>query len=68
MMDDKTYTTLKWICLMFLPALATLYTGLAGIWPLPYSQEIPATITAVDAFLGVLLGVSTISYEKEKKH
>lgn len=65
MLNDKVYDVLKWVALVVLPAIATLYTALAGVWGLPYAQEIPATITAVDLFLGALLGVSTVQYNKE---
>lgn len=65
MLDNKVYDILKWAALVVLPAIATLYTALAGVWGLPYAQEIPATITAVDLFLGALLGVSTVQYNKE---
>ena len=33
--SDKTYDTLKWVALLLLPALGTLYFALAGIWGLP---------------------------------
>lgn len=49
-MSNKTYDVLKWIAQIFLPALGTLYFGLAKIWNLPYSEEIVGTITAVDLF------------------
>ena len=63
-MSDRTYNCLKWIALIFLPALGTLYFAIANIWGLPYAEEIVGTITAVDTFLGCLLGVSTSSYKK----
>ena len=66
-LNDKIYDILKWVALGVLPAIATLYTALAGVWGLPYAQEIPATITAVDLFIGALLGVSTAQYNKEDK-
>lgn len=66
-LNDKIYDVLKWVALIVLPAIATLYTALAGIWGLPYAQEIPATITAIDLFIGALLGVSTAQYNKEDK-
>lgn len=47
-----------------LPALGTLYFALAGIWGLPYGEQIVGTITAVDTFLGVVLGISTAQYKK----
>lgn len=64
-LSNTAYDILKWIALIVLPASATLYTALAGVWGLPFEQEIPVTITAVDAFLGALLGVSSVSYSKE---
>lgn len=66
-LNDKIYDVLKWVALIVLPAIATLYTALAGIWGLPFAEEIPATITAIDLFIGALLGVSTAQYNKEDK-
>lgn len=63
--SNKAYDVLKWIAQYVLPALGTLYFALASIWGLPYGEQVVGTITAVDAFLGVLLGVSTSSYERD---
>lgn len=63
-MSNKIYDTLKWIAMYLLPALGTLYFALSQIWGLPYGEEIVGTITAIDAFLGAILGISTISYKK----
>lgn len=65
MLTSKTYDILKWIALVVLPAAATFYTALAPIWGLPYESEIPMTITAVDALLGALLGVSSQKYKAQ---
>ena len=46
----------------FLPALGTLYFALAGIWGLPYGEQLVGTITAIDTFLGVILGISKSKY------
>ena len=64
MMNDKIYKVMKWIAMYFLPAIGTLYFALAGIWNLPYGEQIVGSITAVDTFLGVILGISTIQYNK----
>lgn len=64
-MSNRTYDILKWIALVVLPAVATLYGVLSKIWGLPYGSEIVATITAIDVFLGTLLGVSSIQYAKK---
>lgn len=64
MMTNKTYDIMKWVAQYALPAVGTLYFALAGIWGWPYGEEIVGTITALDAFLGVLLGISTAQYHK----
>lgn len=65
-MSDKVYDVLKWIALYLLPALGTLYFALAGIWNFPYGEQVVGTITAVDTFLGVILGISSAKYEQGK--
>lgn len=63
-LSDKTYSLLKWVALILLPALGTLYFALASIWGLPFGEQIVGTITAVDTFLGAILGISTNNYKK----
>lgn len=61
-MNNKTYDILKFIALVVMPALATLILTLTGIWHIPYGEAIAATITALDVFLGAILGVSSAKY------
>lgn len=63
-MSDRVYDILKFIALIGLPACGSLYFALAGIWGFPYGEEIVGTITAIDTFLGVILGISTANYNK----
>lgn len=63
-LPDKVYNVLKWICIILLPALATLWFALGKIWGFPYLAEIEATIVAIDTFLGAVLGISAINYKK----
>ena len=63
-MSNKVYNVLKWIAMIVLPALATLYLGLSQIWGLPYGEEVSATITLIDTFLGTVLMISTNQYNK----
>ena len=68
-LKNSTYDLLKYIAQIVLPAIATLYFALAQIWGLPYGEQIVGTITAIDAFLGALLGISTkFYYKEEEKH
>jgi TRAP-type uncharacterized transport system fused permease subunit len=64
-MSNKVYDILKWTAQILLPAMGTLYFALASIWGLPFAQEIVGTITAVDAFLGVILGISSMKYNEQ---
>ena len=65
-MSNKVYDVMKYIALILLPALGTLYFALAKIWGFPYAAEVVGTISAVDAFLGALLQISTNQYNKEQ--
>jgi len=65
-LSDKSYNILKWVALVLLPALGALYFGLAGIWGFPYGEQIVGTITVIDTFLGVILGISTVQYNKKE--
>ena len=64
-MSNKIYDILKYIAQIVLPAIATLYFALAKIWGFPYATEIVGTISAVDAFMGALLQISTNLYNKD---
>lgn len=66
-MKNETYDKLKFIAQIVLPALGTLYFALASIWGLPYGEQIVGTLTAVDAFLGALLGISSAQYNKNSE-
>lgn len=61
--SNKVYDTLKWIALVLLPPLATLYLALAKYWTLPYPEAVSGTIMAIDTFLGAILQVSTNNYK-----
>ena len=63
-MTNKMFDALKWIAQILLPALGALYFGLAEIWNFPYAEAIVGTVTVVDTFLGVLLGISAAQYKK----
>jgi hypothetical protein len=65
LITGKVYNLLKYIAQIVLPALATLYFALAGLWHLPSAQEVVGTVIAVDTFLGVLLGISQMNYNKQ---
>lgn len=63
MLSNKVYTILKWITMVVLPGIGTLYFALASIWGFPYAEQVVGTIAALTTFLGFLLGISTKSYQ-----
>jgi len=68
-MKNSTYDRWKWVAQILIPALATLYFALAKIWGFPHATEIVGTLAAIDAFLGAILGISTVKYkDKQAKH
>ena len=64
-MNNKVYDVLKYIALIAMPALATLVSALGSTWGLENVDKITATITALNAFLGALLGIASVKYHKE---
>lgn len=62
---NRGYDALKGVAQIWLPAAATLYFALASIWGLPDTTQVIGSITAVDTFLGVILGLSTKAYTPE---
>ena len=63
-MSNKVYDVLKYITMIVLPALGTLYFALAGIWGFPYGEQIVGTITAIDTFMGALVVILKANYDK----
>lgn len=66
-LPNKVYDVLKYVTQIVLPAIGTLYFALSGIWGLPYAEQVVGTITAIVTFLGVLLGISSANYNKNKE-
>lgn len=66
MLNNKIYNALKWLVMIVLPALATFYTTLGGIWGLPYVEQIPATLTALATFLGAVCMISSKVYANKQ--
>jgi hypothetical protein len=59
---NKVYNGAKFVALVLLPALGTLYFGLADLWHFPDPEKVVGSITVLDTFLGVVLHISTKTY------
>ena len=64
-MSNKAYDVLKWIALVALDAVGLFYSTIAGIWGLPYGDQVLETCVAMSVFLGALVGVSSAQYKKK---
>lgn len=64
----RTYEILKWTAAVFLPAIAALYFALSQIWGLPKGAEVTGTIAAINTFVGAIVGLSTVQYNKHGKY
>lgn len=62
MLNNQIYDGVKWTAQIALPAAGTLYFALSVIWGFPYAEQVVGSITAVDLFLGALLGLSNRRY------
>ena len=65
-LSNKIYNVIKWLVMIVLPALATLYTTLGGIWGLPFVDQVPPTLTAIATFLGAICMISSKNYAKQQ--
>lgn len=66
-MSNKLYDNLKWIALVFLPALTTFYGVIGATCGIPYTEQVLTIMVAFDTFLGSLLGISNTLYKKKQK-
>lgn len=65
-LSNRAYDALKFAAQILLPAVAAGYFGLASVWHLPNAEQVVGTVTVVDTFLGVVLGLSTSKYNKNE--
>lgn len=66
-MSNKVYDILKWIALVFLPALIMFVGVILNCFNVTYADIILTIMTAFETFLGSILGISNINYNKNNK-
>ena len=64
-LDNKYYDALKWLVLIFLPALAVLVSGLGDLYGWAPTSQLVATINLIAVFLGALIQKSSLDYWKK---
>jgi hypothetical protein len=63
-LSDSMYDKLKFVALIFLPAMGTFYYTVATLLEWPKTDEVVGIVMAFDALLGILLGTSSKGYKK----
>ena len=64
--SNRLYDILKFVCTVFLPALGTFIFAISKIWGFPpYAENIVGTLSAIAVFIGALIGISSMQYNKD---
>lgn len=67
-LSNGFYDQLKRVSTVVLPGISALYFTLAQIWGLPAAEQVVGTIAAVNLFVGVLVSLSSKSYNGPDKY
>ena len=62
-MKNKTYDMLKTVALI-MPLFIVFYRAIGEIWSIPYTDQITMTLTAINAFLGGIVKIANVKYNK----
>ena len=66
-LSNKVYDILKWVDLVFIPALIVFYGVIGNTLNIPYTDIVLTIMGAFDVFLGSLLGITSAQYNKNIK-
>lgn len=65
-LPQKAYEIIRWIVIIVIPALITLYGVIGNTLNIPYTEVVLTIAGAVDVFLGTIFGISKLSYDKRQ--
>lgn len=65
-LPQKAYEIIRWVVIIVIPALITLYGVIGNTLNIPYTEVVLTIAGAVDVFLGTIFGISKISYDKRQ--
>lgn len=65
-LPQKAYEIIRWVVIIVIPALITLYGVIGNTLNIPYTEVVLTIAGAVDVFLGTIFGISKISYDKKQ--
>lgn len=65
-MSNKVYDVLKWVAIVFLPALITFVGVVLTSLNVSNSEVVLTILTGFSTFLGSVLGISNINYKRKE--
>lgn len=66
-LPQKAYEIIRWIVVIVLPALITLYGVIGNTLDIPYTTAVLTIATAVDTCLGTIFGIAKVSYDRKNR-
>jgi hypothetical protein len=66
-LPQKAYEVIRWIVIIVIPALITLYGVIGNTCSIPYTDVVLTIAGAVDVFLGTIFGISKLSYDAKNR-
>lgn len=66
-LPQKTYEILRWVVIVVIPALITLYGVIGQVCNIPYTDVVLTIAGAVDVCLGTIFGISKLNYDRNTK-
>lgn len=64
LLNNKQYDVIKYLTVVLLPAVGTLYFALSQIWGLPAGEAVLGTLAAIQVFIAATMRVTTKQYEE----
>jgi hypothetical protein len=65
MIPNKVYDVLKWVGLIAFPGMAWFVGQVGPVWGMPRVDAVVTTLNCAGTLLGILIGVSTLNYNKK---
>ena len=66
-LPEKAYEILRWVVIVVLPALTTLYGVIGNTCHIPNTDVVLTISTAVDVCLGTIFGISKLAYDAKQR-
>lgn len=63
--SNQTYDKLKWMVLIFMPALCVLLTSIGDLYMIANMERYVQTVNCITVFVGTLLQISSHHYYEE---